>query len=490
MKKANHLLWLITVFIISRCLFFAVGVRFDASPLEDFLQFIDLPLLKERLLESIFFLHSQPPLFNLFLGIMIKIFPQHYAQAFHGVYLIVGLLFFLSLFSLMKRLGIRDTLAFWCTVLFMMSPAVILYENWLFYSYPVAAILCFSALFLHRFVEKFRFSDGLVFFALLAALALIRSVFHLYWFLIILSWLVLSYHQQWKKVVLTALIPFLCAGLVYLKNFIIFGTFSVSAVFLNAQLAQVTILGFTDKEINALVQDNKISLLTFKEIGTGFYDIGRYYQEYLDVKLTGIPVLDQHIKSSGYPNYNSLLSLMTSQYYRDDALSVLRYDRRGYWRAVKQACQMYFFPGPTDVVLNNRKWIRDYEDIYYFPFYHLNQLNGRHLYERLLWHLYGFHQIQWDGISRVWFFSVVLTYLVVIGFAGYFLIRHSRQGEGPQACCMTLLFICFNIVYNFIGHNFLIFLGNNRYRFDVDAFYLVLFAFCLNALIVKRKPIS
>ena len=62
-------------FIASRSLYYYLGVRFDATILFYAEQFLDVNLLQARLTESIFYLHCQPPLFNLFLGAVLKVFP-------------------------------------------------------------------------------------------------------------------------------------------------------------------------------------------------------------------------------------------------------------------------------------------------------------------------------------------------------------------------------------------------------------------------------
>jgi hypothetical protein len=50
------------------------GLRFDASPWQGFWHLVDSDLLETRLAESILYLHSQPPLFNLALGLYAKAF--------------------------------------------------------------------------------------------------------------------------------------------------------------------------------------------------------------------------------------------------------------------------------------------------------------------------------------------------------------------------------------------------------------------------------
>ena len=72
-------------FGISRALYYFLGVRFDSSLLYQAWQILDVNLLRDRLVESLLNLHCQPPLFNLFVGLIIKVCPNHLDAVFHGV---------------------------------------------------------------------------------------------------------------------------------------------------------------------------------------------------------------------------------------------------------------------------------------------------------------------------------------------------------------------------------------------------------------------
>ena len=89
----RHFVFIIFVFLISRIVFYLIGVRFDFQPLYFYLQIIDPRLLKTDLIRSIVYLHSQPPLFNLFLGIVLKLFANSFAFIFYVSYLLLGLIF-------------------------------------------------------------------------------------------------------------------------------------------------------------------------------------------------------------------------------------------------------------------------------------------------------------------------------------------------------------------------------------------------------------
>src|SRR5580658_543113 len=66
------------------------GLRFDATALDWGWQQLDTRLLKERLFESLFYLHAQPPLFNLFLGLVLKAAGAWSLSAFEVLFVAMG----------------------------------------------------------------------------------------------------------------------------------------------------------------------------------------------------------------------------------------------------------------------------------------------------------------------------------------------------------------------------------------------------------------
>src|SRR5689334_4249032 len=133
--SSRTLLLMTAAFIASRVGFHRAGVRFDTSRLETMWQFLDANLLRTDLARSLLHLHAQPPLYNLFLGVVLKLFPGDGAAAFHAAHLVIGWAASLALVSLLIRLGVGTWLAVAATTLLMVSPAFVLYESWLSYSF-------------------------------------------------------------------------------------------------------------------------------------------------------------------------------------------------------------------------------------------------------------------------------------------------------------------------------------------------------------------
>ena len=155
-----------------------MGLRFDASEAAAFWHFIEPELLRERLVESVFYLHSQPPLFNLWLGVYHKLFGDAMPLAFAVTYVTLGAALCVQMHALARAAAVSPWLRTVGVAVFCASPAVLLYENFLLYSYPVAMLLTWSAARLHRALETGRERDWFVFSAIVVALVLMRALYH------------------------------------------------------------------------------------------------------------------------------------------------------------------------------------------------------------------------------------------------------------------------------------------------------------------------
>ena len=70
----------------------------------------------------------------------------------------------LAVYLLTLRLAAARPAAVVATALLVFSPAFVLYENWLMYTFPSAALLTISALLLHQFLTVFKTAgDGVEF---------------------------------------------------------------------------------------------------------------------------------------------------------------------------------------------------------------------------------------------------------------------------------------------------------------------------------------
>ena len=168
---------IVLVFTASRLIFISNGGAFVEKPLAFAMQYLDPQLLKSDLIESLFYLHSQPPLFNLFLGIVLKL-SEISSLSYQLFFNTAGAVITLSSYGILIYLGINWIISLFITIVFMLNPTLILYEHLLYYSYFEVLFISLSLFFLMRWCRNKKAGDVLLFWTFLLCLGMIRSVFH------------------------------------------------------------------------------------------------------------------------------------------------------------------------------------------------------------------------------------------------------------------------------------------------------------------------
>ena len=183
LRDDRYGLALVLVFVLSRVIFTLKGGTFLATPLFFAKQYLDPLLLENDLLKSLLYLHSQPPLFNFFLGAILKVSPIP-AISYEILFKTAGLLIPLLFYGILSSLGINSLVSLMATIIFMLNPTLILYENLLYYTHVVALFVLLSIFFLLNWSIKKRFVYLFLFWTSLLCLGMIRSLFHPVFFLI------------------------------------------------------------------------------------------------------------------------------------------------------------------------------------------------------------------------------------------------------------------------------------------------------------------
>jgi hypothetical protein len=462
------------IFVGSRLLFYHAGIRFDATTLNWYWQYVDPQLLRDRLLESTYYLHSQPPLFNLFIGLILKTFPGHETPAFMIIYKIMGLILALSVFTLMRQLKIRAYLALALTTAFTISPSSICYENWLFYSYPLAVLLCIAALLVHRYVTTARWIWGFLFFGALAIVVLMRSMFHPLWLVLIMFSIIYLKRHDWRRVIIAAMIPLAAIVLLYAKNAVVFGSLGGSS-WLGMSLAKMTTFKIPEDERDLLVEQGRLSKMALIK---PFRDIGAY-QRYLPMpQRTGVPVLDEERKSAGDPryntNFNNLIFIEVARLYRQDAITVLKMYPGVYLKTVATSLGICFFPASDYTFLEgNRRRIAGLSAFYDRAIYGQFLIGGARRWKEGA-------RSGWRRVNRIGFF-------LAAGFAAFLVcvVRRIRHSSFDQPLKATLIFVYISVLYVVMVSSLVEIGENNRFRFIIDPLFLAGFGVCLNEAVTR-----
>jgi hypothetical protein len=464
--------------VVSRILYFAAGVRFDARTLDSFYQIIDPVLMKTRLLESLFYLHTQPPGFNLILGVVVKLFPGSYTPVFHAMYLLCGLSLCFTLYRLMRILGVRPAVATTLTSVFLASPGVVLFENFLMYAYPLMALLCASAVAFHRLLTRPAWASATLFFASLTVLAYLRALFHLAWFVLLAVFAGWILKGRRRMIAAAAVVPFLLALGLFVKNAVVFGSFT-SSTWMGFNADTITLHNLTPEEHERLIASGLLS-----EVGriSGGEALSEFKGFITLPPPTGIPILDQIYDSTGRRNYNHPGYLLLHPYYLHDAKAIILHYPRAYLRSLEAAWFAYFLPsGDFPFFDLNHPRIAGFDRFFNVVFF------GQWKYapnRKDLRHLAAEGSTAQLPLYTGTYLMIGLPVLFCWGLWRLWVEVHKSGWRTPSTA--VLGFVLFHIAYITAIVNFLSSFENNRYRLPLDPFFVALLGMAIEAVLTKR----
>lgn len=474
-------LWVvIALFAVSRAFYAWLGLEFDASTLPYYMQFIDIELLKTRLLESLWYYHANPPLLNVFAAIGLKLFGEH-ATAFYAVgFHVLGLTMALSVYALTSWLSGARASAVIATGLLVFSPTFVLHENWLMYTFPAATLFTLSAWVLSRYVQDRRTRWCVAFFVVLATLLLTRSLFHLAWMVLVTVLLAACLWQSRRQILIAAFAPLLIVVFWYGKNYYLFGTFSAST-WMGIGLSNIATLVPTREELQPLVDDGE---LTQWALVSRYEQIDTLFEPQLR-PATGVPVLDQVRKSTGFYNFNNQQLIDLDRYYKHDAWTVVRKFPYSYLIGLKISNQLFFSPSSLSPYFarHNLDAVAPMESVF-VPLLHWTS-NQPHWIRQPHY-----------GPTDKYFLQVntsvplIVAWVLVLGY-GYLQARQGLMSrdleQRPRA--IVIGFMVMSILYIYGVSTAFELAENYRYRFLTEPLFFVLTATALTHLIrvVKAK---
>ena len=422
---------------------------------------------------SLFYLHIQPPGFNLFVGLVLQFPVDLETTIFSAIYYIMGFSITIILFLLINELSRMPGLAFVTSLFFSLSPPVILYENWLFYTYPVTFLLLLSTLFLYAYLQNRSCTNLFLFFLTLMLIAVTRSLYHLLWFVIITLYL-FSVEKNKKQVFITALLPFLVVAGLYTKNYIIFGEPGVSSWFGMNLIKMTTTI--PEEKVIPFIRKGEVSGISLIPPFRG----PDYYRGYANFdSVTLITVLDEKYKSTGFVNFNNIGYLRVSHVYLKSALYLIRRFPQYYFLSVLKAWYHFLRPCSDRSIFNPevRKRLVPWIDIYenYFVGDILKVLGHRTYQNRY-------------GRIRIIHFNF-LFFIIPLLFLWSFLLSFwpRFQLDLNKNRLITLRYIFFNILYVSVLGNLIETGENMRFRFLILPGLYIFFALFIKYLIGPRS---
>lgn len=456
---------LLLVFMIAHGIFYFFGGRFDAVTL-NFWQIVDRELLRERFLESLWYLHIQPPLFNAFLGFVQFIPGIDSYWIYYLSYIILGIAAALSLFQILRNFRIAPGVALGIVSLCVISPSWILYEHWLFYEFPTMALLTIAIYRLQRLLQKPTAFNSFFAFSVLMLLFLLRSIFHWFWYALAFSMILFAVRSNYKSIIKGALLPTGIIVLFVLKNYLLFGVWTTSTWMGPNLLMMNKHIPFSVRD--QLYVEGKFSPVVAVGPFAPLEDFEKWVPG-ISKQKWGVPILDLPRRTDGSVNYNHCAYIAINQYQLNDIKAMIVRDPWGYLKQVQESWRRFCYPCWINLFFYGQpKTLDAWLGVWNRIFLGWNQ-------EEML---KNYDEIQITPQKRILYWMLPL----LLAFAFLLLVLPSRLSHLDSNDRFLLAFCFFTTFLIIFAGTFLLSAENNRVRFLITPLLAVDVALILDRL--------
>ena len=423
------------------------GLRFDTDVL-GYWHVLDLPLLRGDLLRSLLYLHSQPPLYNLSLGIVLKWVPAAVAPAvFEAAFLALGFLGILGIYALLLELGAPRRAALAAALLQTLSTTWLVYESWLFYTLPTAVLITWASVWLAR-AARGRAAAAAAFATALAALSWTRATYHPAWAVAALALLLFAVrapHPASGRAPGARLRRSRAGLALPAKNYLLVGSFT-SSTWLGMNLGHMTTERLDQATREAWIGTGRLDPVARVRPFSPLSD----YPEELRAPPPGLPdhpALVTPLKADGSPNLNHAAYVRIGRAYQRAALVVVRDRPDVYLDRVRRAF---------------RTWLRPPSDyIYVVP-----QREALRAWDRLHCRL-----LLWSALDRRRAGPTLVLLPAAALFLAALLLRPSAE---RRRLLLLVSFPVLAVAWNFRVGNLVDVEENNRFRVEVEGLMVAL----------------
>ncbi len=355
-------------FLAVRIAYWAAGGGFSTTALADSWQLIDLDQLTAHPFQSVALLHTQPPLFNLFVGSVLRWSPLSIALTFQIVYFALSLILVVALRALLLELGFTAVAATAGAVVVAANPALLSYENAITYELPVTAALVVSGLLCARYARTPRARTLVALVAVMTAIVMTRALLHPIWLALMVALVVVGVRPRIGAVRIAAIIaiPVVLVGGWAVKNRVEFGEPNLSS-WLGMNLARGVIAPMPKQDITELIRADTVSpaarIPAFSPYAAYAPTVGPCETDRRE------PVLRALRKRNGQSNFNAVCFLAVYRDGQRNAFAAIRERPAAYLagRRAAAAAHFSFELGPGLQPFADNSVLRSLKDIYDVP---------------------------------------------------------------------------------------------------------------------------
>jgi hypothetical protein len=325
-------------------LLIATGARLSMAFLDISWQIVPLPTLRSDPLGSVWYLHIQPPLWNLTLGLVTRLSPLPDALSLLVVLLACSALVVVLTADLLRRMRFPAWVCMAAASVVALDPELVRYAYEPAYEVPCTMLVVLVVWCGVRLVEAPGAGRWLQLVGAATALVLTRSLYHPVWLVVVLLALAVPLWRRLGPRLLVAglLIPVLLVGGWTLKNEVLFGEATLSSWSgMNLQRAVIPPVPATDFEE-----------LSARGVLSGVAAVGPFqsYESYAGAVPPCQPVHARQAvavaaRANGVPNFNYECFIPVYRQAGDDAWAAAVHRPGAWWTGRVWAARATFVEG-------------------------------------------------------------------------------------------------------------------------------------------------
>ncbi len=450
---------IIITYLISRIVSSYFNIEFQFNSIYSYWQYLHIETLKNNLLPGVWYNHTQPPLFNLILGTILKIFGNESQLAFSFLFKTISLLNAILLYLIVNKIVAQKTVSILISLFYILSPAAIVYETEIFYTTTITLLFLIFFYFLLKLKEKIIIINIIGVFAPILFACLTRSMYHIVFFIVI-STIIIAYFRKSvhiRKIIITASIFIILISSWYLKNYYFFSTFSSSS-WIGMNLSRNV---FHDIQIK---DSSKItSLEPFQKISA----YNKFIKNSSVNKFRNLNDRDLicEFKNDSFINLNHIDYIEVSKLYLAESKNQIVKHPIDYIKNTLTSSILFFAPGTTYSLLKEQTNKLKYYDIIYS--FNLTHFAKNKLQRRIALLISALPKFILYLSVFLWLFRITL-----------------KKKNISLINLLCTLIIC----YVFILSSLLEHYENMRFRFEVEPIFLILVSqFFIAQKWIKKK---
>lgn len=297
-------------------------------------QTVPADLLLKNPFESLYYLHAQPPLFNLYGAVFFKLFPSHALEFMQYTNILLGACISGMFYLVMDSLTPHKWLSFAVALLLALDPSLFLFEAYILYDILTLFWIVASAAALALFINRGQLRFAILFALIVNCLILTRSAYHLLLAPMAVAFILIAARKERRKLLAITIAISMISGAWYVKNYVEFGFFGSSS-WLGMSLWKVVENGHSEAALQGFKEQGLVEPLT---VDVDIFSKPSSYRRYgYDRVESNIDVLNQD-------DFNNINIIEISRVHQKGALDVIAADPLAYLRSVKEAYRIFSLP--------------------------------------------------------------------------------------------------------------------------------------------------